>query len=206
VHVLLTSRDEAKGQTARDQLAAQGLQVSYHPLDVTQPASVGQLKHDVQRLYGRCDILVNNAAVYIDTKHSLLDADLDALRLSIETNAIGPLVLTQAFMPMMRRHGYGRVVNVSSGIGEMKNLDSTWPAYRLSKILLNLQTRILAQELAGTNILINAMCPGWVRTEMGGQAAPRSVEQGADTAVWLALLPEGGPQGGFFRDRKPIDW
>ena len=124
----------------------------------------------------------------------------------METNAYGPLMLTQAFVPLMKKRGYGRIVNVSSGIGELSDLGSSWPAYRLSKILLNIQTRIIAGELRGTNVLINAMCPGWVRTDMGGLGAPRSVEEGADTAVWLALLPADGPQGGFFRDRQPIDW
>jgi NAD(P)-dependent dehydrogenase (short-subunit alcohol dehydrogenase family) len=103
-------------------------------------------------------------------------------------------------------HNYGRIVNVSSGIGELSSLGSSWPAYRLSKIMLNLQTRIIADELRGSNILVNAMCPGWVRSDMGGPGAPRSVEEGADTIVWLATLPDGGPQGGYFRDRKAIDW
>lgn len=137
---------------------------------------------------------------------SLLAVDYDLLRLTMETNAFGPLLLTQAFVPLMRKNGYGRIVNVSSGIGELSDLGSSWPAYRLSKILLNIQTRIIAKELRGSNILINAMCPGWVRTDMGGPGAPRSVEKGADTIVWLALLPDDGPQGGYFRDRRPIDW
>jgi NAD(P)-dependent dehydrogenase (short-subunit alcohol dehydrogenase family) len=106
----------------------------------------------------------------------------------------------------MRRHNYGRIVNVSSGIGELSELGSSWPAYRLSKIMLNLQTRIIAGELEGSNILVNAMCPGWVRTDMGSPRATKSVEEGADTAVWLSLLPDDGPQGGYFRDRQLIEW
>ncbi len=206
VHVILTSRDGARGQTAAGQLKSEGLLVDQHQLDVTDRASIQRLRDFVEREHGRLDILVNNAGVYIDDRHSLLEVDYDLLRLTMDTNAYGPLLLTQAFVPVMKKQAYGRIVNVSSGIGELSSLGSSWPAYRLSKILLNLQTRIIAGELRGTNILVNAMCPGWAQTDMGGPVAPRSVAEGADTIVWLALLPDGGPQGGFFRDRRPIPW
>ena len=206
VRIILTSRDENKGQSAVRRLEAEGLEADYYPLDVTDPGSIQRLRDFVERQYGRLDILVNNAAVYLDDRHSLLAVDYDLLRLTMDTNAYGPLLLTQAFVPLMRKNGYGRIVNVSSGIGELSDLGSSWPAYRLSKILLNIQTRIIARELRGSNILINAMCPGWVRTDMGGPGAPLSIEEGADTIVWMALLPDGGPQGGYFRDRRPIDW
>jgi NAD(P)-dependent dehydrogenase (short-subunit alcohol dehydrogenase family) len=206
VRVILTSRDEDKGRAAVDRLEAEGLEADYHPLDVTDPDSIQRLRDYVEQEYGRLDILINNAAVYLDDRHSLLAVDYDLLQLTMATNAYGPLLLTQAFVPLMRKNGYGRIVNVSSGIGELSDLGSSWPAYRLSKILLNIQTRIIAGELHSSNILINAMCPGWVRSEMGGPGAPRSVAEGADTIVWLALLPDDGPQGGYFRDRRPIDW
>ena len=206
VQVILTSRDATKGQAAANKLAAEGLTLAYHQLEVTDPDSIDRLRDFVEVTYGRLDILVNNAAIYIDDRHSLLALDYDVLRSSMETNAYGPLLLTQAFVPLMRRNNYGRIVNVSSGIGELSDLGSSWPAYRLSKILLNIQTRIIAGELDGSNILINAMCPGWVRTDMGGPNASRSIEEGADTAVWLSLLPDDGPQGGYFRDRQPIEW
>jgi NAD(P)-dependent dehydrogenase (short-subunit alcohol dehydrogenase family) len=206
VHVILTSRDADKGQAAADKLGAEGLTLAYRQLDVTDPDSIGRLREFVETTYGRLDILVNNAAIYIDDRHSLLALDYDVLRSTMETNAYGPLLLTQAFVPLMRRHNYGRIVNVSSGIGELSDLGSSWPAYRLSKILFNIQTRIIAGELEGSNILINAMCPGWVRTDMGGPNAAKSVEEGADTVVWLSLLPDDGPQGSYFRDRQPIEW
>jgi NAD(P)-dependent dehydrogenase (short-subunit alcohol dehydrogenase family) len=206
IHVILTSRDEARGRAAAQTLQAEGLDVNDHPLDVTDRESIRRLREFVGATYGRLDILVNNAGVYIDDRHRLLDVEFDVLRLTMDTNAYGPLLLTQASVPLMKQGGYGRIVNVSSGIGELSDLGSSWPAYRLSKIVLNLQTRIIAEELRGTNILINAMCPGWVRTDMGGPGAPRSIEQGADTAVWLATLPDSGPQGGYFRDRRPIEW
>ncbi len=204
--VILTSRDEAQGREAVEKLRRFDLPVEWLQLDVTDRGSITRLYEEVLDKKGKLDILVNNAAVYIDNRHSLLELDFDILRLSMETNAYGPLYLTQFFVPLMRKHNYGRIVNVSSGIGELGGLSASYPAYRLSKILLNIQTRIIAGELTDTNILINAMCPGWVRTDMGGSNASRSVEEGADTAVWLALLPEDGPQGGYFRDRKPVPW
>jgi NAD(P)-dependent dehydrogenase (short-subunit alcohol dehydrogenase family) len=206
IHVILSSRDETSGQAAAHKLQAEGLDVSTHQLDVTDRESIQRLLEFIERTYSRLDILVNSAGIYIDQRHRLLEVDADVLRRTLDTNAYGPLWLTQACVPLMKRGGYGRIVNISSGIGELSGLGSSWPAYRLSKILLNLQTRIIAGELRGSNILINAMCPGWVRTDMGGPGAPRSVEEGADTAVWLATLPDGGPQGGYFRDRKPIEW
>ena len=206
IHVLLTSRDDAKGKEAAEKLLANGLDVTHYQLDVTDQEDIHRLCASVEQKYARLDILVNNAGVYIDDRHSLLEVDLDVLRRTVDTNAYGPLLLTQTFVPLMVKRGYGRIVNVSSGIGELSGLGSSWPAYRLSKIMLNLQTRIIAGELEDTNVLINAMCPGWVRTDMGGPGAPRSVEEGADTVAWLATLPDGGPQGGYFRDRQPIDW
>lgn len=206
IRVILTSRDEKKGHAAVEKLYAEGFDIHYHALDVTSPESIESIHNYVKDEFNRLDILVNNAGVYIDNRHSLLKMDYQVYKTTMATNADGPLLLTQAFVPSMRKYNYGRIVNVSSGIGELADLSSSWPAYRLSKIMLNLHTRIFAQELQGSNILINAMCPGWVRTDMGGSAATRSVEQGADTVVWLALLPDDGPQGGYFRDRKPIAW
>jgi NAD(P)-dependent dehydrogenase (short-subunit alcohol dehydrogenase family) len=205
-HVILTSRDEAKGRAACEGLAAEGLDISYHPLDVTDPTSVQRLADFVRREHGGLDILVNNAGIGIDDQASLLDADLGVIRSTLDTNLYGPLLLCQALVPHMKQRGYGRVVNLSSGMGQLSEMGSGSPAYRISKTALNALTRILAAELRGTNVLVNAMCPGWVRTDMGGPSAPRSVEQGADTAVWLATLPDTGPQGGYFRDREAIPW
>jgi NAD(P)-dependent dehydrogenase (short-subunit alcohol dehydrogenase family) len=122
------------------------------------------------------------------------------------TNTVGPLRLIEAFVPGMRERGYGRVVNLSSGAGQLSDMGAGYPAYRMSKAALNALTRITAAELGRGNVKINAMCPGWVRTEMGGPNATRTVDKGAETAVWLATLPADGPSGGFFRDMKPIPW
>jgi NAD(P)-dependent dehydrogenase (short-subunit alcohol dehydrogenase family) len=203
--VVLTSRDEVQGLGAQQRLMAEGAEVGYHPLDVTDAESVHRLAEVLQQAYRRVDVLVNNAGVMLDDR-DVLEADLDIVRATMETNVYGPWRLAQALVPLMQQHGYGRIVNLSSGMGQLSGMGSHRPAYRLSKTALNALTRILAAELQGSNILVNSMSPGWVRTDMGGPSAPRSVEEGADTAVWLATLPDDGPTGGFFQDRKPIPW
>jgi NAD(P)-dependent dehydrogenase (short-subunit alcohol dehydrogenase family) len=207
VHVVLTARDAARGEAARATLAAAGLSVSFHPLDVRDADQVQSLAHWLESEHGRLDILVNNAGILADPKGARV-ATLDpaVLRDTLETNVAGALTVTQALLPLMRRHGYGRIVNLSSHLGQLESMGAGTPAYRISKAALNALTRTLAAELHGTTIKVNAVCPGWVRTDMGGPAAPRSVEEGADTAVWLALSPDDGPTGGFFEDRRPIAW
>lgn len=206
IRVILASRDEAKGKGAAEKLQAEGLDVSYHPLDVTNSDSVQRLAQFITSEEGQLDILVNNAGVLIDASDSLLDTKIDTLRETMDTNLSGPLLLCQALIPLMQQHNYGRVVNVSSGAGQLSDMTSGYPSYRISKTALNALTRILGNELKGTNILVNALCPGWVKTDMGGANASRTPEQGADTVVWLATLPDHGPTSGFFRDRQPIPW
>lgn len=205
--VLLTARDLTKGKAAAAELHRAGLEdVRVYQLEVTDGASVSRLRETVARDFGRCDVLVNNAGIYPDRIHRLLDADVELLAHAMDVNAYGPLRLIKAAVPLMKEHRWGRIVNVSSGIGELDDLGSSYPAYRFSKINLNLFTRVLAAELEGHGIKVNAVCPGWVRTDMGGPGAPLSVTEGADTAVWLATLPDDGPTGGFFRDRQQIPW
>lgn len=205
--VVLTSRSAAKGRAALKALGEAGTQVQYHLLDVTSPVSIRALAAHLAERYGRVDVLVNNAGVMLDPQGSrVVDARVKTFRDTLETNLLGPLQLMQAFVPMMKKQGYGRIVNLSSGQGQLADMGVGTPAYRVSKTALNALTRTLAAELQGTGILVNAMCPGWVRTDMGGPNAPRSVEHAADTAVWLATLPDDGPTGGFFRDRERIPW
>jgi NAD(P)-dependent dehydrogenase (short-subunit alcohol dehydrogenase family) len=206
--VLLTARRESQGQSAARALAAQGLPVRFHRLDVTDESSIQALMETVRGL-GRLDVLVNNAGIAPDLGSdspdtSVFRASLDAVRQAMETNALGPLRLCQVLIPLMK--GRGRVVNVSSGMGQLDDMNGCCPGYRLSKVSLNALTRIFADELQGTGVKVNSVCPGWVRTDMGGEHAPLSVEQGAEGIVWAATLPPDGPTGGFFRDNRPIRW
>lgn len=211
VKVVLTSRSEDKGRAAAQSLRNEGLDVDYYPLDVTDSKSVRNLVDYIKSTYGRLDILVNNAGIMLNLEvpknradPSVFNTDIDTVRQSMETNTYGPMRLIQALVPLMA--GRGNVVNVSSGMGQLAEMNGGWPGYRLSKTALNALTRIFADELRDTKIKINSVCPGWVRTDMGGPNADRSVTQGAETIVWLATLPDDGPSGGFYRDKQPIPW
>lgn len=210
--VILTSRDAHKGKEAVDALAKEGLDLFFHPLDVTDDASVDQIYRYVMETFGRLDILVNNAGIFLDSQESggsgssALRANVDTLRRTMETNVYGPFRLTQKFLPTMLKSDFGRVVNVSSGMGQLDEMSGGWPGYRISKTALNAVTKVFSEESKGKNILINSVCPGWVKTDMGGPEAERTTEEGADTIVWLATLPDGSPTGGFYRDRERIPW
>ncbi|MBN2430898.1 MAG: SDR family oxidoreductase [Acidobacteria bacterium] len=214
IAVVMAAREEDKGRRAVAGLAGEGRDIHFLQLDVTELPRILQAVDFIWRRFGRLDILVNNAGIMPDKgiKASVLTAE--RLTQTLVTNVYGPLLLAQACLPLMREGGYGRIVNLSSRLGsltEMAAPDSPLdgvdaPAYRLSKTALNAVTTLLARDTRGENILINSACPGWVRTNLGGPRAPLSVEQGADTPVWLATLPPDGPHGGFFQDRTPIDW
>ncbi len=206
MQVVLTSRDEAKGEQAAKTLKAEGADIVYHPLDVASEDSVEMVWRFVRDRFGRLDVLVNNAGVYPDEGVSIFDISLNLLHETMAINTYGPFLMCKAFVPGMRKQNYGRVVNMSSGYGSITDMGGYTGAYKMSKVALNALTRIVAGELRGTNVKVNVMDPGWVRTDMGGRGASRSPEQGADTAVWLATLPDDGPTGGFFYDRKPTAW
>ena len=206
-NVVLTARDPSRGQKAVSSLQREGLNVIFHALDVTAPQQIRKLAVYMERSHGRCDVLVNNAGILADKRGaSVLDVTAEILRATLETNLYAPLQVSQALVPLMRAHGYGRIVNVSSGLGQLESMSDGTPAYRVSKAALNGLTLMFAAATKGSGILVNSMCPGWVRTDMGGANATRSVEKGAETAVWLATLPDDGPTGGFFRDRRAIAW
>jgi len=207
---VLAARDIEKGKVAAATLAAEEFDVPIVALDVTDADSIRAAVAEVRGLFGRIDVLVNNAAILkeglLPEDTSVLDVSGDLVNQTFLTNTVGPLRMIQATVPGMRERGYGRIVNLSSGAGQLAEMGGGFPAYRLSKSAVNALTRITAAELGAHEIKINSVCPGWVRTDMGGPHATRTVEHGAETAVWLATLPEDGPTGGFFRDMKPIPW
>ena len=205
--VVLTARSEEEGRKAAETLRKGGLPVEFAALDVTNERSIKQCVKDTIQRHARIDVLVNNAGAMLDPRGSrALTSDVHTYRETLETNVFGPLVLAQAVVPLMKKNHYGRIVNMSSGLGQLHDMGVGTPAYRISKTALNALTRMLAAELNGSGVLVNAMNPGWVRTRMGGSGAPRAPEEAADTAVWLATLPDDGPTGGFFQDRKAIAW
>ncbi len=207
VRVVLTARDPRQGAAACAGLVNEGLPVEFYRLDVTDAGGVTALADFLRDRFGGVDVLVNNAGIMIDPHGArILDSAPQTLRDTFATNVLAPLALIQALLPLMKKRKYGRIVNLSSGLGQLSEMGSGTPAYRISKTALNALTRIAAAETRGSGILVNSMSPGWVKTGMGGTHAPRTVEQGADTAVWLATLDAGGPSGGFFYDRKASPW
>ena len=175
-------------------------------LDVTDADSITRARRAVVERFDRVDVLINNAAILRSEGAAALAITSDDYRATFDTNVFGVIEVCRVFVPEMARAGYGRVVNVSSGAGQLAGMSTYAPAYSMSKTALNAFTRILAETYRSKGVLVNAVDPGWVRTDMGGPAAPRSPEEGADTIVWLATLPQGGPTGGFFRDRRAIAW
>ncbi|MBT3190773.1 MAG: SDR family oxidoreductase [Anaerolineae bacterium] len=199
--VILTSRDAKKGE-----VAARDLGVHFHPFDVLSEKSIAALKSYVETEFGRLDALINNAGILLDRNDHILDIPEEKLRKTLDTNTYAPLALTRAFLPMMLDQNYGRIVNVSSVLGQIISFNDYTPAYRLSKLALNGITLMLADAVKGKNILINSVHPGWVKTDMGGAEAPLGLEEGARGLVWAATLPDNGPQGGFFQDGKRMEW
>ncbi len=199
--VLLGARDPARGAQAEAAMRSAGCDARAVVLDVTDAATVDPALAAAE---GRLDVLVNNAGIFPGGRPSELD--LDVAERAWQVNALGSWRMAEAAIPLMRAGAWGRIVNVSSGAGSLASMDASMPAYNVSKAALNAITRVLAAELRGTGILVNAACPGWVRTDMGGPGAPRSPEQGAASVLWAVDLPDDGPTGGFFRDGRPLPW
>ena len=213
LRVLLGVRSQEKGDAALEAIQREGSDADIIQFDVTKPEEIGAAFERIADKFGRLDVLVNNAGVMLESTDperaevaSVFNVSAKVVAKTFEINTLGPLRLAQAAVPLMKHHNYGRIVNVSSGMGQLAEMNGSWPGYRLSKTALNALTRILATECAGTNIKVNSVCPGWVRTDMGGPNATRSLSEGTETIVWAATLPDDGPSGGFFRDKTSIDW
>lgn len=204
--VLMGTRSLFRSKGAIDALKADGLDVTAVELDITRSEHIEAAAARIQQRFGSLDILVNNAAVLLSEHTPLLELTFDDLQSTLSTNLMAQIAMCQAFVPEMVKRRYGRVVNVSSQAGQLKSMSTYAPAYAISKAALNAVTRILAESTRGTGVLVNSVNPGWVRTDMGGSHAPRSVHQGAETIVWAALLPDDGPTGGFFTDKREMDW
>jgi NAD(P)-dependent dehydrogenase (short-subunit alcohol dehydrogenase family) len=203
--VVLTARNALAGRTAAERLVASGHDVVAAELDVDDDESAARLARRLESQTGGCDVLVNNAAIHYDTWQRPASADLTVVHEALETNLFGAWRTTQALLPLLRRGAHPRVVNVSSGAGALTGMGAGTPAYAVSKAALNALTLMLAADLRPDGILVNAVCPGWVATDMGGPGG-RPVADGARGVVWAATLPDDGPTGGFFRDGEPIPW
>lgn len=207
IFVVVGCRSEPKCAMTVDDLKREGSNIAGHQLDVNDTKSVRRFVEHVEKHHGAPGILVNNAGVYPEaTEARVVDTPTSVWRETFETNLFGAVRMCREVVPLMKKIRYGRVVNISSGLGQLHQMGEGSPAYRVSKAALNALTRTLAAEVAGSGILVNSMSPGWVKTDMGGEEAPRTVGEGADTAIWLCQLPSNGPTGQFFRDRKAIPW
>jgi NAD(P)-dependent dehydrogenase (short-subunit alcohol dehydrogenase family) len=206
--VVLTARSASKARAAAEYLAQQDLEVVAHPADVSDPESLERLGRFIDEKFGRVDCIVNNAGISpeSDADCSVFDSPLELIERAFRVNTLGALALVRVLVPIMKRRRSGCIVNVSSGMGALADMNGGYPAYRLSKAGLNVLTRILSDELRTTDIRVNSVCPGWVRTDMGGPSAPRSVGEGVAGILWAATLPADGPSGGFFRDGHPLPW
>jgi NAD(P)-dependent dehydrogenase (short-subunit alcohol dehydrogenase family) len=205
-HVVVAARNEAAGRQAAKSIEAAGATATFLALDVTSTDSIAHAVRQFATIADHLDVLVNNAGIYPDRGLNILTIPRDKMADTFHTNTFGPLAVTQAFLPDLQRAAAARVINVASGYGQLDGLSPDVPSYCLSKLALNGLTLMLANALRADGIAVNSMCPGWVRTDMGGPNANRSVAQGADTAVWLADEAPHELTGKFFRDRQEIPW
>lgn len=209
--VYMASRDEQKGKAACDVLKSMGMNVESVKMDVTKTKEIRDAVDLFKKNKEIPDVIINNAGVFLEsltdtgTSTSVLIVDPVIILKTIETNTMGPLKLFQALVPLMKDKNDARIINISSGMGQLADMQGNWPGYRMSKTSLNALTKILQAEVLDTNITVNSVCPGWVKTDMGGEAATLTVEEGVKTTLWLATTDDP-PAGKFFRDCKEIPW
>jgi NAD(P)-dependent dehydrogenase (short-subunit alcohol dehydrogenase family) len=203
--VLFTLRNMAIGRPIVDEIRKDYKKAWFHQLDVSEEQSIADVVTYIDEACERIDVLINNAAILHDQNHASVQVSLPDIRETMETNLYGPMMVTRAMIPFLKKSDDPRVINISSTMGQLSTMGAGYGAYRISKTALNALTVIQSKELAREGIKVNSMCPGWVKTKMGGPGAPRSPEEGAETAVWLASSGNI-PSGKFFKDRKEIPW
>jgi len=203
--VIMGSRNIDSGNLAVDFLEDLGGNIDMMQLDISDNRNIVRAAKYVSKTYGKLDVLINNAGITGKSEASLKECDIQEIESVMKVNYYGPLKMNKAFMPLLRKGNDARIINISSGMGALDDLFGEYSAYRLSKAGLNSQTILLSNDLQGEGIKVAAMCPGWVRTDMGGIDATRSIDQGADTAIWLSSATEM-ESGKFYRDRKVIPW
>ena len=204
-HVLVGARNPDAGNNAVGSLQKAGISAEFIQIDVTDSERVRHAAKDVATKYDHLDVLVNNAAIMEDDKN-VLEVDEDTVLGTFTTNTLGPLHVTQSFVPLLKKSAHASIINMSSGLGQLNEMGDTYPAYSISKTALNAVTRQFAAALKEKGITVNSVCPGWVKTDMGGPNAPRTVQQGADTVTWLATEAPRDLTGRFLRDRAVIEW
>ena len=205
--IFIGARDMAKGRAASEELCREGYEVTFIHLDVTDPVSIKNASGTFSQKADHLDVLVNNAAVLEDHGEDILKLNAEMLDRTLKTNVNGPVLVTQDFLPYLAKspHG-GRIINVSSGAGSLSEMHTYAPAYSISKTALNAVTKQFAGALKGQNIAVNCVDPGWVQTDMGGNSATRTVEQGAETIVWLATDAPQTETGKFWHDKQETNW
>lgn len=203
--VIFTARNMAVGRPLVNEIRETYKTAWFVQLNVTEPESIAYMADYVMQEYGRVDVLINNAGVLLDEGRTVLDVELEDVRATMEVNVYGPLLVTRALLPALKKSDDARVINLSSIMGQISTMGSDTPAYRVSKAALNALTVAQSRELASEGIKVNSVHPGWIRTEMGGSNAPGTLEEGADSAIWLATEPKI-PTGKFIEKRKVVDW
>ncbi|MBA2479899.1 MAG: SDR family oxidoreductase [Planctomycetes bacterium] len=204
--VIMGARDKAKGEAAKATLGAAAERITVEVLAVDDSASVTGFAQRIGKSPGHLDVLINNAGIFDKRDANASAVPVEVVEQTIRTNVLGPMRLAQALLLMLRASKAGRIINISSGMGTLHDMGAGSAAYRMSKTALNALTATLAAELTTSRIAVNSMCPGWVKTDMGGPGATRTVAEGADTAVWLALDVDQATTGKFWRDRAEIPW
>lgn len=203
--VILTARNLDQGEAAAAQMSNGPGKVVAIQLDVTDSSSIQAARQTVEEQFGRLDVLINNAGIDYDTDQRVKSADLDRVRRIIDTNVIGVWAVTQAFHSLLKQSDHPRVVNVSSEAGSIAGIEAWSPGYSTSKAALNGLTAIMAREFASDGMLVNAVCPGWIATEMGGSGGG-PLPEGGKSVIWAVELPKDGPTGGFFRHGRKLPW